>query len=164
MPPSLSIVWCNYCWRGGSSEMRVRITTTTVQTDGDKDGEFVTPVREYEIEASDADIERRFEEAGQRLGNGLHQTYWDIHGDRDALDVKVEVIVLARNHEVMAQLETKAEAAFDALYDKHKHAIGKLKEKERGRYERLRLATAKPVELQWRLPERIDLRRTGVLR
>jgi len=139
---------------------RVRITTTTVQTDGDKDGEFVTPVREYEIEASDADIDRQFEEAGQRLGNGLHQTYWDIHGNRDALDVKVEVIVLARNHEVMARLETKAEAAFDALYDQHKHAIGKLKEKERGRYERLRLATAKPVELQWRLPERIDLRRT----
>ena len=59
---------------------RVRITTTIVQTDGDKDGEFLTPVREYEIEASGADIERQFEEAGQRLGNGLHQTYWTFTG------------------------------------------------------------------------------------
>lgn len=117
-------------------------------------------MREYEIEASGADIERQFGEAGQRLGNGLHQTYWDTNAERDALDVKAEVIVLARNHEVMARLETKAEAAFDALYDRHKHATAKLKEKERGRYERLRMATAKPVELQWRLPERIEFRRT----
>ncbi|WP_373509140.1 DEAD/DEAH box helicase [Thiocapsa sp.] len=139
---------------------RVRITTTTVQTGGDTEGEFVSPVREYEIDASDADIERQFAEAGQRLGNGLHQTYWDANGDRDALDVKVEVIVLARNHDVMGRLELKAERAFDTVYDRHKQAIGKLKEKERGRYERLRLAIAKPVEVEWRLPERIEFRRT----
>jgi len=139
---------------------RVQIQTTTVQTGGDRNGEFVTPVREYRIDASEADIERLFSEAGQRLGNGLHQTYWDANAERDALDVKAEVIVLARNHDVMARLETKAEAAFDALYDQHKHAIGKLREKERSRYERLRLATAKPVELEWRLPERIEFRRT----
>lgn len=136
--------------------MRVGMKTTTLENGS----EFVTPVREYEIEASDADIERQFAEAGQRLGNGLHQTYWDAHRDRDALDVKVEVILLARSHAVMAGLEAKAETAFNALYDRHKHAIGKLKEKERVRYERLRLATAKPVEVEWRLPERIEFRRT----
>jgi type III restriction enzyme len=138
----------------------VQMQTTTVQAGGDKHGEFVTPVREYQIEASDADIERQFGEAGQRLGNGLHQTYWDANAERDALDVKAEIVVLARNHAAMARLETKAEAAFDALYDQHKHATAKLKEKERSRYERLRLATAKPVELEWRLPERIEFRRT----
>ncbi len=112
---------------------RVRITTTTAQTGGDKEGEFVSPVREYEIEASDADIEHQFAEADQRLGNGLHQTYWDANGDRDSLDVKVEVIVLARNHDVMGRLEVKAERAFDIVHDRHKQAIGKPKEKERGR-------------------------------
>lgn len=35
---------------------RVQIRTRTVQTGGDKDGEFVTPVREYEIEASEAAV------------------------------------------------------------------------------------------------------------
>jgi type III restriction enzyme len=74
--------------------------------------------------------------------------------------VQVEVIALARSHEVMVRLEAKAEGAFDALYDRHKHATAKLKEKDRVRYERLRLATAKPVELPWRLPERIEFRRT----
>jgi type III restriction enzyme len=117
-------------------------------------------VREYEIEASEADIERQFAEAGQRLTNGLHKTYWDAHAERDGLEVQVEVIALARSHEVMVRLEAKAEGAFDALYDRHKHATAKLKEKDRVRYERLRLATAKPVELPWRLPERIEFRRT----
>lgn len=147
----------------GKSEaaiLRITIKTTTMETGGEAGSELVTPVREYEIEASDADIERQFAEAGQRLGNGLQQTYWDANADRDALDVKVEVILLARSHQVMGRLESKAEVAFDALYDRHKHAMAKLKERERGRYERLRLATAKPVELPWRLPERIEFRRT----
>jgi len=138
----------------------VKISTTTVGTGGDENGDYVTPVREYEIEASEADIERQFDEAGQRLGEGLHKAYWTANADRDALDVKAEAIVLARSHAVMARLEAKAEAAFNALYDKHKHATAKLKEKERIRYERLRLATAKPVEVEWRLPERIEFRRT----
>ena len=142
--------------KSAAAIMRVGMKTTTLDTGS----ELVTPVREYEIEASEADIERQFSEAGQRLGNGLHQTWWDTHADREALDVKVEVILLARSHTVMTGLEAKAETAFDALYDRHKHAIGKLKEKERIRYERMRLATAKPVEMQWRLPERIEFRRT----
>ncbi|WP_295435780.1 DEAD/DEAH box helicase family protein [uncultured Thiodictyon sp.] len=142
--------------KSAAAIMRVGMKTTTLDTGS----ELVTPVREYEIDASEADIERQFSEAGQRLGNGLHQTWWDTHADREALDVKVEVILLARSHAVMAGLEAKGETAFDALYDRHKHAIGKLKEKDRVRYERLRLATAKPVEMQWRLPERIEFRRT----
>ncbi len=47
----------------------------------------------------------------------------------------------------------------NALYDRHKQAIGKLKEKERQRIQRLRRATAEPVEEPWMLPERIDCRR-----
>jgi type III restriction enzyme len=112
--------------KSAAAIMRVGMRTTTLDTGS----ELVTPVRECEIEASEADLDRQFAEAGQRLSNGLHQTYWDAHGDRDALDVKVEVILLARSHAVMAGLEAKAETAFDSLYDRHKHAIGKLKEKE----------------------------------
>lgn len=60
----------------------------------------------------------------------------------------------------MARLETKAEAAFDALYDQYKHATAKLKEKGARTLPRLRMATAKPVGMKWRLPEQVDLRRT----
>lgn len=117
------------------------------------------PESDYHIDASDVDIERLFEEAGRALSHGLHMTYWQAHAERDALDVKVEVIVLTRHHQAMSVLESAAEKAFNELYDKHKNAIGKLNEKRRDGYEKLRLATAKPNEIPWHLPDSIDFRR-----
>ena len=72
---------------------------------------------------------------------GSRWQYWRAHADRDALSVKVEAIVLARNAAEMAVLESQAEATFDTLYDLHKKAIYKLKEQRRVNYEKLRLAT-----------------------
>lgn len=69
------------------------------------------PGGEYAIEASAVDIDRQFEEAGRVLGNGLHDLYWRTHAERDALDVKVEAIVLARDTGAMKRLETRAETA-----------------------------------------------------
>lgn len=89
------------------------------------------PTADYHIDASDVDIDRLFEEAGRAFSHGLQMEYWRAHADRDALDVKVEAIVLARNAAEMAVLESKAEAAFDSLYDQHKKAIYKLKEQRR---------------------------------
>ena len=117
------------------------------------------PEADYSIDASDVDIDRLFDEAGRALSHGLHMNYWQAHADRDALEVKVEVIVLSRHHSAMSALESAAGGAFDELYDSHKKAIGKLKEQRRIAYERLRLATAKPNEVQWHLPESIDFRR-----
>ena len=117
------------------------------------------PEGDYRIDASDVDIERLFEEAGRALSHGLHMNYWQAHADRDALEVKVEVIVLSRHHPTMTALEASAEQAFNVLYDKHKKVIGKLTEQKRIAYEKLRLATAKPNEVPWHLPESIDFRR-----
>lgn len=121
---------------------------------------MVEPKRtEYSIAASDVDIERLFEEAGRAFSHGLQMEYWRAHADRDAQEVKVEAIVLARNASEMAVLESLAEAAFDSLYDQHKKAIYKLKEQRRINYEKLRLATAKPNEMPWHLPASIDFKR-----
>ena len=117
------------------------------------------PTADYFIDASGMDIERLFEEAGRVFSNGLQKDYWRAHADREALEVKVEAIVLARDAAAMAQLELQAEAAFDALYDQHKKAIYQLKEQRRAYYEVLRLATAKPSEVPWQLPQSIDFRR-----
>ena len=118
------------------------------------------PTADYHIDASDVDIDRLFEEAGRAFSHGLQMEYWRAHADRDALDVKVEAIVLARNAAEMAILESLAEAAFDGLYDQHKKAIYKLKEQRRVNYEKLRLATAKPNEVPWHLPASIDFKRS----
>lgn len=114
---------------------------------------------QYAVDASDVDIDRLFEEAGRAFSHGLQMEYWRAHADRDALDVKVEAIVLARNAAEMAILESLAEAAFDGLYDQHKKAIYQLKEQRRVNYEKLRLATAKPNEVPWQLPASIDFKR-----
>jgi type III restriction enzyme len=117
------------------------------------------PAADYRIDASDVDIDRLFEEAGRAFSHGLQMDYWRAHADREALEVKVEAIVLARNAAEMAKLEAQAEAAFDALYDQHKKAIFKLKEQRRANYEKLRLATAQPNEVPWHLPAAIDFKR-----
>jgi type III restriction enzyme len=117
------------------------------------------PEADYHIDASDVDIDRLFEEAGRAFSHGLQMEYWRAHADRDAQEVKVEAVVLARNATEMAGLETLASAAFDALYDQHKKAIYKLREQRRVNYEKLRLATAKPNEVPWSLPLSIDFKR-----
>ena len=117
------------------------------------------PTADYNIDATDVDIDRLFEEAGRAFSHGLQMEYWRAHAEREAQEVKVEVIVLARNPVEMAALESKAEAAFDSLYDMHKKAIYQLKEQRRASYDKLRLATAKPNEVPWHLPASIDFKR-----
>lgn len=117
------------------------------------------PEPNYDLEASEVDIDRRFEDAGRALSHSLHNEYWRSHAERESLDVKVEVIVLARNHTARAALEVAAEAAFEGLYDEHKKAVGKMTEQRRNAYEKLRLATAVPNEIPWRLQDSIDFRR-----
>jgi len=114
----------------------------------------------YTIEAASADIDRHFQQAGRLLGNGLHMDYWRAQGDRDADEVKVEVVVLAQDHEGMKNLETFAEGEFETLYDRHKREIARLKDKRRKHYDRLRLATSVPQTIPWALPETIDFRRS----
>jgi len=134
---------------------QVGLTTVAVSQ-----GSSVTEALEnYYIHASDADIERLFEESGRILSHGLHMSYWQKHGNRDSFEVKIEVIVLAKNHEAMVALEGNGETEFDLLYDLHKKEIGRLREQRRSYYEKLRLATAKPSEVPLHLPESIDFRR-----
>lgn len=113
----------------------------------------------HEVEASDIDIERLFQDAGRVLTNGLHKAYWESQAERDSAEVKVELVALCRHAESMSAVEGAAERVFNALYDKHKKAISKLPEAKRRQYDRLRLATAKPADVPWSLPESIDWRR-----
>lgn len=136
------------------------ITHVGLRTLAVRNGTDVTePEADYHIGASSVDIDRLFEEAGRAFSHGLQMEYWRVHAEREASDVKVEVIVLARDAARVAELEKQAEGAFNALYDQHKKSIHKLKENRRATYEKLRLATAKPSEVPWHLPESIDFRR-----
>lgn len=113
----------------------------------------------FDVAASDLDIDRHFQEAGRVLTNGLHMTYWQANGDRDSAEVKVELAVVSRDAASISTLDAAADASFKALYDRHKKAVSRLPESRRLQYDRLRLATAKPADLPWRLPDSIDWRR-----
>jgi type III restriction enzyme len=115
----------------------------------------------YTIEAVSSDIDRHFQQAGRLLGNGLHMDYWRNQGDREADEVKIEVAVLTQVPGAMAEIESYAEQEFDQIYERHKRDIAGLKEQRRKHYEKLRLATATPRDIAWRLPESIDFRRTA---
>jgi len=113
----------------------------------------------YDVDASDVDVDRLFADAGRAFSHGLQMEYWRAHANRDATEVKVEAIVLSRNASEMAILESLCENAFDSLYDQNKKAISKLREQLRVNYEKLRLATARPNEVPWLLPDSIDYNR-----
>jgi type III restriction enzyme len=115
----------------------------------------------YTIEAVSADIDRLFQQAGRLLGNGLHMEYWRAQDDREADEVKLEVLSLAQDYDGMTELESFAEGEFDKLYATHKLDIAGLKEQRRKHYERLRLATSDPKDIPWTLPDSIPFRRSA---
>ena len=114
----------------------------------------------HDVEASDLDSERHFQGAGRVLTNGLHKAYGESHAQRDSGGVKVELVALCLDAASMARIETAAEPAFNALYDRHKRGISCPPEARRRRYDRLRLATAQPADVLWTPPGSIDWRRS----
>lgn len=114
---------------------------------------------DYIVDISDQDIERQFQEAGRALGNGLHQTYWKVNAERDAIEVKLELIIVSRDGVSLAALERKSKDAFNTLYDENRAAIGSLHEHARLAYERLRSASTVPEAIAWQLQDTIDFRR-----
>jgi type III restriction enzyme len=115
----------------------------------------------YTLDAAMADIDRLFEQAGRILTNGLHVEYWKANAERPAEDVKLEVIILAQDHESMDTLERYAQEEFNQLYEQYKREIVRLSEQRRKHYEINRLASAQPETIAWILPETIPFGRTS---
>lgn len=115
---------------------------------------------EYTVEAVSNDIEKLFGQAGRLLGNGLHMDYWRAHAEREANEIKVEVVALTQKHDSMQRLESFAENEFYTLYEEYKRSIAPLKEQRRKYYERLCLAASEPQNIPWMLPKSIDFNRS----
>lgn len=102
------------------------------------------------------DIDRQFEQAGKRLGEGLHRQYWRRHADRNTADVKTELIVMVDDATSMEALEQFAKERFDVIWDEHRLDIAVLPDARKTWYKRLAHASVTPVPEQWQLPETID--------
>ncbi|MGC9396856.1 MAG: DEAD/DEAH box helicase [Anaerolineae bacterium] len=141
------------------ADLAKQITGVELKTIALKGTIVEEPQAAYAIDAALADIDSHFAQAGRRLGNGLHMAYWRANAERTAEDVKVEVIILSQDREAMQTLEQSAKDEFDHLYQQHKRKLAALREQRRNHYDRLRLATADPEAIPWRLPESIGFRR-----
>ena len=75
----------------------------------DYTGGATEPEEAYQISAAAADVDREFEQAGRLLSNGLHMDYWRTHAERDALQVKAELIVLSHQADSVRALESWAQ-------------------------------------------------------
>ena len=109
-----------------------------------------------EVSVTEYDVRRHFEQAGKMLGEGLHTEYWIKNAQRDAMDIWIEVIVLASNANAMDALNQFAEEEFSKLYENNKHKIAGLKEARKQFYKKLISSSAIPVAMMWELPESID--------
>lgn len=105
---------------------------------------------------SEFDISRHFEQAGKLLGEGLHKDYWIHNSERDHIDVKIEIIVLASDTDAMERINTFAEHSFITLYERNKRPIAKLSEARKNIYERLINSSPEPIATPWIFPNSID--------
>jgi type III restriction enzyme len=102
------------------------------------------------------DINRHFEHSGKQLGEGLHMEYWIKNSERDALEVKMEVIILTNDTDAMEHLEKLANERFIDMYEANKRAIARLGDARKASYERLTNASTVPIAIPWKLPDNID--------
>ena len=109
-----------------------------------------------EVAVTQHDIDRQFEQAGKRLGEGLHRQYWRRHADRNSADVKMELMVMVDDTTAMEALEKFAKERFDTIWDEHRFDIAGLPDARKTWYKRLAHASVTPVPEQWQLPDTID--------
>jgi len=109
------------------------------------------------ITVEDMDIERHFESANKKLGDGLGMEYWKAKyqpslEDHDAM---IDVIVLAGNNDVMESINRFAQKEFFALYEKYRKKIALLPEKKRKEFEALSGTADALVDVDWILPDNV---------
>lgn len=105
----------------------------------------------------DFDITRYFEQAGRLFGEGLHTEYWLANNERDHIEVKKEVIILANNTDAMERIIAFAEDRFIELYETNKRVISRLSEVRRNIYEKMINSSDRPIAIPWMLPYSIDI-------
>ncbi len=110
------------------------------------------------MELSAENIDHLFEEAGRMLaaGEGLHRSYWKRYQDKTKPnECKLEFFAITRQVETAAKMEKLAASEFKKSWDAHAAAINKRPASERASFQQLKLASGRPVEHEWVLPEQI---------
>ncbi|HEY7823157.1 MAG TPA: hypothetical protein VIG24_10000, partial [Acidimicrobiia bacterium] len=126
-------------------------------------GEFVYGI-EQEVAASSVNVNHLFDEAGRKIGEGLHRTYWQHRTEGlDAVDEikleKIKVAVLLGDPDLVSRLEDRAAEQVDAWHKTHIDAIESLAEERVDIYEDILGGASDPVEVNLSIGERLLWRR-----
>jgi type III restriction enzyme len=110
-------------------------------------------------------IEDAFEEAGRRLGGGLHGLYAaaraGTQGPSKLPEVKRELFALLQDPAVVAAVEAEAEKLCNQALSKFKGEINAQSDDKRQEYRRIRRQAAVPSAEPWEPPAEIEGPKTG---
>lgn len=126
-------------------------------------GEFVSFTKQ-EVAANPVNINHLFDEAGRKIGEGLHRTYWQ-HRTKglDAVDEirleKIRVAVMLTDPHVISRLEDHASERVDAWHKAHVDEIDKLAEERMDIYDGILGGASDPVGVKLGIGDRLLWRR-----
>jgi len=117
------------------------------------------------LRVTDANIEQAFEDAGRRLGGGLHLA-WVKHrvanGESRPLPVlKRELFALLQDESVREEVDALAERTCRAELQRHAAAIAAQSDESRHEYRRIGRQGKAPVPEPWELPDEIEGTKDG---
>ncbi|SDA39068.1 type III restriction enzyme [Butyrivibrio sp. INlla18] len=113
-----------------------------------------------QVQVTDFDIQRHFDQAGKMLGEGLNTVYWVKNAQKEKNDVQIEVIVLAQSTDFRERISAYADKLFVDMYEAKKRKISALPENRKQVYSRLTSSSANPIAIPWQLPQSIDFSKT----
>ena len=113
-----------------------------------------------EVAASPININHLFDEAGRKVGEGLHRTYWQhrtegLEGVDEIRLEKIKVAVLLSDPVVLSELEDQAARQVDAWHKTHIDSIESLAEERANVYDEILGGATEPVETKLQIGQRL---------
>jgi type III restriction enzyme len=151
----------------GSLKSLVRNVETAVISVTEADvfgGEIDGDPTELKVATDVGDIDRMFKTACQKFRDGLADHYWgwrvQAQGD-DPYEAKILVIALSRDSDVVAKVETEAQARVAQWLSSYGNEISTLSEDKKAKYAQIRSMTREPEVVKPGLPSVITMPAPG---
>ncbi|OGR01011.1 MAG: hypothetical protein A2511_01420 [Deltaproteobacteria bacterium RIFOXYD12_FULL_50_9] len=126
------------------TEIKVNAVTIEQGTWRDLGGSSIT------VKLDDHNIDDLFNRAGQKLGEGLHDDYWQAHYvEEEPTRPKLELVFILQSQQAWDALEKECGRRIEHLFSQHKAAIKKLTTSEREKYNKVKeiAKEAEPLEM-----------------
>ena len=108
------------------------------------------------VRRDDHNIDDLFNRAGQRLGEGLHDDYWQANYDEeDPMRPKLEMVFILQNQNAWEKLEDECGKRIEYLFTKYKMQIKNLTSAEREKYNKIKEIAKEPESLEMIPPSEI---------